>query len=144
LRMNGGSIFWLDGIGYLLTLAGDFEQGPELIRRAVRMNPYHRPVCHAALWLDALRRDDPHAALAEARAYTPPTVFWSPLMETVGLAANDRVEEAAAAVERLLRLRPDFPKRAHWLITRYVKFDDLTHRIEAALETAGLRLPAHR
>jgi adenylate cyclase len=144
LRMNGESIFWLDGIGYFLTLAGEFEQGPALIRQAVRVNPYHRPVCHAALWLDALRRHDPPAALAEARAYSPPAVFWYPLMEAVALVADDRVAEATAAVQRLLQLKPDFPERAHWFITRYVKFDNLVRRIESALETAGLQLPAHR
>jgi TolB-like protein len=140
LRMNGESIFWLDGIGYLLTLAGDFEQGPELIRRAMRVNPYHRPVCHAALWLDALRRNDPDVALAEARAFSPSAIFWSPFMEAVSLVAGDRVGEAAAPVARLLEIKPDFPAHAHWLITRYIKFPPLVKKIETALSKAGLSL----
>lgn len=138
LELSGMSILWLDSVGYLLTLSGDWERGPELIRKAIRINPFPRRSCHCALWLDALRKDDPAAALAAAREYAPEAYFWSPLMEAVALVAADRTDEAAIPVERLLQIRPDFPDRAHWLITRYVKFPSLVQRIEDALSQAGL------
>jgi len=138
LALSGRSIFWLDAVGYLLSLSGDWERGPAIVRRAVEINPFPRRACYGALWLDALRRDDPPAALAAAREYAPEAYFWSPLMEAVALVAADRTDEAAAAVERVLRLKPDFPERAHWLITRYVKFAPLVQRIEDALATAEL------
>lgn len=130
------SILWLDTVGYLLTLSGDWERGPDLIQKALEINPYPRRAVYSGLWLDALRRDDPAAALAAARVFAPEVHFWGPLMEAVALVANDRADEAAAAVERLVQLKPDFPEHAHWLITRYVKFPSLVKKIEDALSEA--------
>ena len=136
LRLIGNSVFWLDAIGYLLVLSGDWERGVELIRRALRINPFPRRACHSALWLDAIRREDPAAALAAARELAPETYFWAPLMEAVALVANARSDEAAGRVADLLRMKPDFLRHGHWLITRYVKDEDLAQRIERALEDA--------
>jgi len=138
LELSDMSIFWLDAVGHLLTLSGDWERGPGLIRRAVQINPFPRRACHCALWLDALRRDDPAAALTAARAHAPEAYFWSPLMEAVALVADDRADEAATRIESLLQIKPDFPDRAHWLITRYVKFPSLVQGIEDALSAVGL------
>ena len=138
LKLSGMSILWLDSVGYLLALSGDWERGPALIRKAVQINPFPRRAVYGGLWLDALRRDDPAAALAAARIYAPEVHFWSPLMEAVALVANNRADEAAVPIERLLEMKPDFPERAHWLITRYVKFPSLVQKIEKALSEAGL------
>ncbi len=140
LRLNGMSSFLLDGIGYLLTLSGDWERGPGLIREALQINPFPRRACYCALWLDALRRDDAAAALDAARRAAPVAYFWSPLMQAVALVAAGRADEAAAPIERLLAIRPDFAQSGRRLITRYVKFGELVCRIEDALETAGLAL----
>ena len=40
LALNQGSIYWLDVIGYLLTLSGDWDRGPDLIRKAMQVNPF--------------------------------------------------------------------------------------------------------
>ena len=53
--LNPNSLYLMDGIGYLLTLLGDWEQGPSLIRKAMRLNPFYKPVVHYALWVDCLR-----------------------------------------------------------------------------------------
>ncbi|MDF7822691.1 hypothetical protein P4B35_01595 [Pontiellaceae bacterium B12227] len=140
LQLAGSSIFWLDTIGYLLTLAGDWEKGPQLIRNSLRINPFPRRSSYSALWLDALRRDDLAEAFATAAAYAPEMNFWSPLIEAVTLVADNRVDEAAPHIERLLQFKPDFSERGHWLITRYVKFPPLVQRIENALSKAGLDL----
>jgi adenylate cyclase len=142
LERSGMSNFLLDGIGYLLSLSGDWERGPDLIRRALRVNPFPRRACYCALWLDALRRRDADDALDAARKSSPIAYFWSPLMQAVALVEAGRVEAAAPHIEQLLQIKPDFPQRAEWLIRRYVKFDDLVCRIEHALERTGLALDA--
>jgi adenylate cyclase len=43
LERSGMSNFLLDGIGYLLSLSGDWERGPDLIRRALQVNPFPTP-----------------------------------------------------------------------------------------------------
>lgn len=140
LEVSSMSMFWLDAVGYLLTLAGDWARGPDLIHRALRVNPFPRRACYCALWLDALRRGDPEQALAAARKSAPEAYFWSPLMQAVSLVEADRVEAAAPLIEQLLQIKPDFLQRADWLIRRFVKFDDLVGRISEALERTGLTL----
>lgn len=138
LRINGDSLFWLDTIGYFLTLAGDTELGPRLLRRAVRLNPYHRTACQCGLWLDAARRDDWTTALAAARAYRDENVFWQPLLIAVALVGVGEKDAAIREVERILSLQPDFPERGPWLIIRYVKEPRVVRRIETNLAAAGL------
>jgi adenylate cyclase len=140
LALNPDSLFFLDAVGYLLTLLGDWERGPELSRRAVRLNPYHRDVAHAGLWLDALRREDYETALHASQAFAQPGHFWSPLMRAVALAYLDRLDEASPLVESILGLKPNFGERGRWLIERYVKFDDLVARIERGLAKLDLDL----
>jgi len=140
LQLDGHSIYWLDVIGYMLTLAGDWERGPALIRQAIKVNPFPRRACYSTLWLDAVRRDDPEAALTMAREYAPEAHFWSPLMEAVALVFNNRIEEAAEPLERLLNFKPDFAASGGRLIRRYVKFEELARKIEGFLARAGLKV----
>lgn len=140
LALTEGSIYWLDAVGYLLALSGDWERGPELVRRAMTLNPYPRRACYGALWVDALLREDAPAALAAARAYAPETHFWQPLTQTVALILNHRPKAAAEQVRHLLELKPDFAAKGHHLITRYVKDRPAIDTIETALQEAGLPL----
>lgn len=41
LALNPNSLFILDGIRYLLTLLGEWERGPALIKRVIQLNPYY-------------------------------------------------------------------------------------------------------
>jgi adenylate cyclase len=140
LALSPDSLFFLDAVGYLLTLLGDWERGPELSRRAVQLNPCHRDVVHSALWLDALRREDYQTALHESQAFGQPGHFWNPLMRAVALAYLDRLEEASPLAESILQLKPNFRDRGRWLIERYAKFDDLVARIEWGLARLGMNL----
>lgn len=140
LKLSGMSSFWLDAVGYLLSLSGDWERGPDILRKALELNPFPRRASYGALWADGLLRGDPAAALAAAREYAPESYFWSPLMEAVALTANGQTEEAAAAAGRLLEIKPDFLEKGHWLITRYVKPPEMVEMIERSLAEAGVSL----
>lgn len=138
LALNPNSLIMMGGIGYLLTLCGDWERGPELSRKAIRLNPFHLPVVHGALWLDALRRKDFEEAYWQSLEFSPPEIFWHSLMQAVALAFLGRRAEAAAQAALIAKLKPDFLERSQWIIRRYVKFEELIERIEEGLELAGL------
>lgn len=138
LAMNPQSLLILDGLGYLLTLSGDWERGPALSWRAIRSNPFHLPIVHAGLWLDAIRRLNFEDARCHAMRFMTPGSFWDPLMKIVALAHGDQVDQARAEIPRLLSLEPEFRQRSRWLITRYVKFPSLVDTITEGLEKAGV------
>ncbi len=58
LRLNPNSLVFLENLGYLMTLFGDWQQGPALINQAIEQNPYYNVTVHYALWLDWFRQEE--------------------------------------------------------------------------------------
>lgn len=140
LFLNPNSLFVLDGIGYLLTLLGDWERGPALIRKVISLNPYYREVVHYALWEDWIRQQEYERAYTETMNIKTPAVFWYPLAKASTSGLLGRHEEGKKFVENLLQIKPDFPSRGRILIGHYIKFEEIVERIIDGLREVGLSL----
>jgi len=140
LHLLPDSLVYLEIIGWLFTLAGEWERGAALVEEAVDRNPYHLPHAHNAFWLAAVQRGDDAAAYQAALDYRDSAFFWRPLMRASSLGRLDRKAEAAHEVGELLRAKPDFGREGRTLIARYVKFDEVLERIVDGLARAGLKL----
>jgi len=140
LRLATDSLVYLEIIGWLLTLAGDWERGAELTREAVERNPHHLPYVNYVLWADHLRRDEYAAAYEAALGYRDPAFFWRALMRASCLGHLGRPQDAQRDVAELLQQKPDFPSRGRTLIGRFIKFEDVQERIADGLRRADLRL----
>jgi adenylate cyclase len=140
LALNPNSLFILDGIGYIMTLSGEWERGPALIRKIIKLNPYYRPDAHYALWVDCLRQEDYEGAYMETMGLRRPAVFWYPLAKAATLGLLGRYEEGKQFVENLLKLKPDFSSRGRVLIKHYIKFEDIVERIIDGLSKVGLNI----
>jgi adenylate cyclase len=140
LALNPNSLLMLDGIGYVLTLLGDWDRGPALIRRIMRLNPYYNRVVHYALWVDWVRRDDYEKAYLETFNFKQPPVFWNPLMRTAALGCLGRIGEAKMALGELSELKPDFQERGRTLIKYYIKFEDIIEKVVDGLAKVGMCL----
>jgi adenylate cyclase len=130
----------LDGISYLMTLLGDWESGPALIRKVISLNPFYNPVVHYALWEDCLRREDYEGAYAETMSLRRPAVFWYPLTKAATLGLLGRGEEGKQFAENLLKLKPNFPSRGRVLIGHYIKFEEIVERVIDGLRKSGLKV----
>jgi adenylate cyclase len=138
--LNPHSFVYLEWIGWLFALLGEWERGTALIRRSVERNPGHIPVALHALWADHLRRWELEEAYEVALRLSDPTFFWRALMRAVSLALLGRRAEAKRELAELLRQKPDFARRGRTLIGRYIKFPALHARIVDGLAKAGLAL----
>jgi len=138
LNLNPNSLFILDGIGYLMTLLGEWERGPALIRKAMRFNPYYKPIVHYALWLNYIRREEYEQAHLETQRLRRPSIFWDPLAKAATLGLLGRYEEGRKFAESLLKLKPDFPSRGRILIGHYIKFEEIIERVINGLQKVGL------
>ena len=136
--MNPDSLFMLDGIGYIMTLLGEWERGPELIRRAIERNPYYKPVVHYALWLDYFRQGKYPEAYLETLNLRTPTFFWESLVKATTYAYLGKYKEGKQAVNQLLKCKPYFPSRGRTLIKHYIKFDDIVDKVIEGLHKVGL------
>ncbi len=140
LNLNPNSLFFLDGIGYLMTLLGEWERGPALIRKAMRLNPYYKPIVHYALWLDCFRQEEYKSAHRETQGLRSPLLFWDPLVKAATLGLLGRYEEGKHFVKFLLELKPDFPSRGRILIGHYIKFNDIVESVIEGLHKVGLSI----
>jgi adenylate cyclase len=142
LALHPEALLFMDVIGYMLALLGEWQRGVDVIHRAIRLNPYYRVFVRYATWLNAFRLGDYETALAESERLVGVAYFWDPLSRAATLGALGRKAESRAAIAELLAIKPDFPQRGHILIGRYVKFTELQQRIVEGLEAGGLVLEA--
>lgn len=138
IDLHPKSLVYLDRIGYLMALLGDWEQGTALIRKAMADNPYYNSTVPHALWVDSIRKGNYEQAYLETLNFRLPGLFWEPLMKAVTMGLLGREGMARMAVDDLLRCKPDFPNRGRTLIQYYIKFDNIVARMIDGLARAGL------
>ena len=140
LALNPNSLIFLENIGYVLTLLGDWERGPALIRNTIKFNPYHSIIARYALWVDWIRQGNYHQAYLETQNFRTPLLFWDSLLKAATFGLLGRHEEGKLAVETLLKLKPDFPTRGQVLIQHYIKFEEIVERVIDGLSKVGLKI----
>ena len=140
LALNPNSLLFIENIGYLLTLFGDWERGPALIRKAIKLNPYYNITVHYALWVDWVRQEKYQQAYLETLNFRKPMLFWDPLIKAATFGLLGRYEEGKRAAEKLIKLKPDFPSRGRVLIKHYIKFEDIVERTIDGLAKVGLKI----
>lgn len=139
-ELHPDSVVFLDAIGYVMALSGDWEQGTELIRKVVRRNPYHGDYARHALWANWSRQKDYEQAYQETMHFRSPQIFWEPLLKASTFGNLGRLEEGKNCVEDLLALQPNFPSRGRILIGRFVKFKSIAESTVNGLKKCGLEL----
>jgi len=137
--LNPDSLMFMDAIGYMLILLGDWDRGEQLILRAIELNPFYRLFARSALWVNAFRQGHYEQALAEAEMCAGVIYFWGPLSRAATLGQLGH-PGAGRAVRELLELKPGFAAQGRMLIERYIKFPDISERIIEGLSRAGLDL----
>jgi adenylate cyclase len=138
IALNPNSPYVVGVAGWHMALYGEWERGLKLMKKGMKLNPYHPSWFHLAPYMDFYCRGEYENAFAEALKFNYPEMFWDPLMRTAALSQMDRAREAKTAVGELLKLEPDFTARGRRLISRYVKVDDLVDMIIEGLRKAGL------
>lgn len=140
LKMDPETLFGLDGIGYLLTLLGDWERGPALIEKVIRLNPSCGNFVHYALWINWLRQKNYMEAYQETLRLNRPALFWDHLARGSTLGLLDNIEEGRKAAAKLLQLKPDFAKRGRKLIGHFIKFEDMVEQVIEGLNAVGMKV----
>jgi adenylate cyclase len=138
IALNPNSPYVVGVTGWHMMLYGEWDSGLSLLKKGMKLNPYHPSWFHLAPFMDYYRRGEYENAYAEALKFNFPEVFWDPVLRAATLGRLGRQNEAKAAVGQLLKLEPDFATRGRLLISRFVKVDDLVETIIEGLRKAGL------
>jgi adenylate cyclase len=138
LDLNPDSLVYLEWVGWVLTMAGEWERGPALVRRALSRNPHVIPIARHALWLAHLRSGEMEAAYQAALQHCDATFFLRAMMKACCLGHLGRKGDAKPELAELLAYKPDFRTRGRTLIGRLVKFPYLLDTVVEGLRKAGL------
>ena len=140
LALNSNSLIFMDLIGHVMAPLGEWDQGTGLIKKAIKLNPYHKPYGYHVLCADWLRKKEYEKAYLETLNFRFPSAFWDPLLQASTLGHLERAEEGSRYVEALLTIKPDFPDRGRTLIKHWVKSDELFECMIDGLKKSGLEI----
>jgi adenylate cyclase len=138
LNLRPRTLSELGSIGFMMTHLWDWERGPALIEKVIRLNPFYGNHCHFALWLNYFRQKDYSEAYRETMSLKKPAIFWDPLAKAATLGLLERYDEGEMFAEKLLEIKPDFPGTARDLIGRFHKFEEIVERLLEGLNKVGL------
>jgi adenylate cyclase len=141
LSMQPKSCLRLGSIGFHLSLFGDWERGKSILDKVRKMKICFPKFFYGATMLYYYRLGEFETALEEANQYDMPTLFWGPMLQAAVLGQLKRIDEAKQNTDHLKQMRPDFEMNARYLISRYVKEENLVEQVIAGLRKAGLEIP---
>jgi adenylate cyclase len=136
LELNPNDANVLAIVGDYLSEIGDYERGHALLRKSMALNPKHPGWLYTGIFLERYQARDYEGALFEARRFNMPDSYRAPFFEAAALGQLGQLEEAAATLERLRALRPDFGS-IEGVRRQLVSFNHPPHVAEHLLD--GLR-----
>jgi adenylate cyclase len=138
IALNPNHAFTLGSLGTRLYWAGD-QRGIALVKKAMKLDPLYPALFNSPIAQHHFDRGEYEEALAAVRKVNLPDFFPTQLWLAAIYAQLGRDQEARAAVEELLRLRPDYTIERYIEETRKRNVpDDRIRRWVAALRKAGL------
>jgi len=138
IALNPNSPYIIGVAGWHMMLYGEWDRGQALLKKGMKLNPYHPSWFYLAPFTKHYYRGDYENAYADALKFNFPELYLDPMMRAAALAQLGRQEHARAAVGQLLELEPDFATRGRSLMSRYIKVDALIDKIIEGLKKGGL------
>lgn len=140
LAMNPKSPGRLGLIGFHLSLYGDWVRGKAILDRVMLATSRFPRFFYGATMLYHYRLNEYEQALKEANQYDLPAVFWGPMLRAAVMGQMGKTDGARANIDHVRKLKPDFEKKALYLISRFVKEEELVDQIVDGLRKAGLEI----
>ncbi len=127
-------------LGSFIAYAGEWERGCALVENALQLNPNHPGWFWFPLFFNAYRKRDYSGALNYALKINLPGFHSTHAVLAAAYGQLGQREEAAKAVQELLKLRPDFAMIARPGLAMRHDPELVEHMIDG-LRKAGLEIP---
>lgn len=119
---------------------GGWERGKKILDEVIRHNYKYPIYFHAATLLYFYRKEEYEKAFLESNEFNLPELFWSSMLRIAVLGQLGRIEEARSGIDLLIQLKPDFEETAAYLISRFVKEEELVENVMEGIRKAGLKV----
>lgn len=140
LPLNPVNPYMNVSVGLLTAMAGDLDEGLELMRKAVQLNPYSPRWYRIVPYMIEYKRGNYEAALAEALQLNIPSCLWDPMLRAAAYGRLGRKEEARSALGELLAMQPAFAAQRLRFMRSLLFSDEAVGEIARGLAAAGLEL----
>jgi len=130
----------LGTLGFYFSLFGEWERGKAILDNVINTKITYPLYYHGATMLYYFRKKDYAKALTEAMKYDIPALFWGPMLRAAVLGQLNKSSEAKAHIDHLKQLKPEFEIKARYLISRFVKEDELVEHVMEGLRKAGMKV----
>ncbi len=138
MNSNHKGLVKLGGVAFYYALFINLEKGFLILKKLMNENMNFPIYYYGITTLYHYRKKEYNQALIEANHYTLTGIFWGPLHRVAALGQLNRKDEATPEIAELKKLKPDFEEKADYLISRFVKEDDLVTHLLAGLGKAGM------
>ena len=138
IELNPNVPYYAGVAGWLIALAGDWEQGLEILEGSIAQNPFYPDWWNLAPFQYYFFNEQYEQALAAAERVILPGLPWDPLLRLAALTRLGKIREADAVLQQLNREFPDFAHYAREYIGAYVFEDSQADRLYSVLLDAGL------
>jgi len=139
LDPNGSTA--LADMGTHLVYTGELERGSAMVRKAVALNPKHPNWYYWSLSFTEYQKENYDKALEYGLKIDSPNVFWNHVFLAAAYGQLGRTAEARTAIDKLLKLYPDFAENAMDEHRQLNFTDDAIRRYFDGLRKAGLDVP---
>ena len=129
-------------MAWQIAYAGRWERGIDLLKRALELNPEASSWIHIPLSINEYRLGNYDSALAEAMMINMPDFWRDWFVRTIALARLGRIEDAEAALARMLELYPEFADDPRGECAKWNWSPELNEQILDGFSKAGLEIPA--
>lgn len=130
----------LAACGFYFPMLNMWDEALEHSLRAIRLNPQHPSWYNFTPALYYFINNDTEKSIYFAELLNVPELFWGPLLRSAIFSNAGRNTEARKEAQRLLILRPDFPKNGRQSITRLLVQDKIANRLITEIEKLGIDL----
>ncbi len=138
IAINPNAAGMVGAMGFVLTCAGEFDRGFELLNNSIKNNPYCPWWFNAGFVLYFLSKKNYPDALHWVEKVNIPELFWDPLLKAAVFGHLNRVEEAGRNLKLLNQLIPDAASQVKDIIGSFLLSPDLNNEILEGLEKAGV------
>jgi len=140
LKKDLNNSYRLGALGMYLSFYGEWERGKSILDQVMRSNIKYPLFLLGPTMLYYYRKKAYKKSLLEAEKYLIPSLFWGPMLRVAALGQLNRMDDAKPNIVNLLQLKPEFESKARYLISRFVKEDELVEHLLEGLRKAGLQV----
>jgi adenylate cyclase len=144
IALNPSAAFMVGAAGTWLGLAEEYDRGIEYIQRSIKMAPFFPGWFHFIPFARHFQSGKYEQALIEADKINLSNWFWDPLVRAATLGQLGRSEQAQAAYNELLAIKPNFDAEAHYFVNALLMDEVLIEGLFEGLGKAGLKTSGDR